>query len=241
MQPLNFCRQFLMMSSSFDEKRIPWIGFLAANIEVSEKFILPDGGVLIEDKHLKGLQGLHLSLPFENVSVEYLHGEYKVIISAVDGDAYIALGIVFCKKGVWASLPPVFINKINWFDADAGLPVIALSNHYKDGEECVWTQEVCKFLFFLNALSCSNVSYEKINRKKIAVKSSLPFDEYHVLVINTHKNIQSISFGGDKRSPRQHLRRGHIRRLSSGTKIWVNSCVVSSGASGCVTKDYKLK
>lgn len=41
-------------------------------------------------------------------------------------------------------------------------------------------------------------------------------------------------------SPKQHLRRGHIRTLPSGKRIWVNECVVSDSANGILTKRYAI-
>jgi hypothetical protein len=40
----------------------------------------------------------------------------------------------------------------------------------------------------------------------------------------------------DRSGPREHLRRGHIRRLPDGRKTWVVCCVVGSRALGVVKK-----
>jgi len=40
--------------------------------------------------------------------------------------------------------------------------------------------------------------------------------------------------------PKQHLRRGHIRTLPSGRRIWVNECVVGDSDSGVLTKRYRI-
>ena len=47
---------------------------------------------------------------------------------------------------------------------------------------------------------------------------------------------------GHHRSPREHLRRGHIRRLADGRRIWVNAAIVGAGKGvGVVSKDYALR
>ena len=101
-------------------------------------------------------------------------------------------------------------------------------------------------LEFLEALSCKNVeattycqASEK-NAKRIA-QGKLPIFETKVLTIkpgNVSTNSGKNS-GGHHASPRQHLRRGHIRRLETGN-IWVNSCVVGDSNKGFIEKTYKV-
>lgn len=106
-------------------------------------------------------------------------------------------------------------------------------------------------LSFLNALACSNVEvqqadnpaadrYARLSPKKQARK--LPPDTYHMLTVKLNATAQSMAQGagmGDRSQVREHLRRGHIRRLASGGRIWVNSTIVMPGsASGRVSKDY---
>ena len=49
----------------------------------------------------------------------------------------------------------------------------------------------------------------------------------------------SNTFGGTHRSPRQHLRRGHIRRLPT-KKVWVNSAIIGNSKNGIIQKDYAV-
>lgn len=41
---------------------------------------------------------------------------------------------------------------------------------------------------------------------------------------------------GDRSGLREHLRRGHVRRLPYGRKKWVQCCVAGSRALGVVKK-----
>lgn len=100
-------------------------------------------------------------------------------------------------------------------------------------------------LSFLNALQCVNVHIERSMPKKgnKKIKAALQFDSYHVLTIDVPGRPADLSgIGGPHRSPREHLRRGHIRRLTDGRRIWVNATVVAAGrGAGIVTKDYALR
>lgn len=100
------------------------------------------------------------------------------------------------------------------------------------------------YLEFCEVLACSNVSHETIKapyalnnarfkRGKILLK------DYHILTINGANPKASLQ-GDGSRQVRSHLRRGHIRRLQSGKRTWVNSCIVNGGAEGFVSKDYKV-
>lgn len=117
-------------------------------------------------------------------------------------------------------------------------------------------------LHFATAMSCSNVSTETlkppplVNKKRLS-KGKAPLFEYHVLNLDvvhqdTHahgsgaldfSDSAEISGGGSHASPRQHLRRGHMRRLGEkhGNKvIWVNATVVGKSHKGVIEKSYEL-
>jgi hypothetical protein len=106
--------------------------------------------------------------------------------------------------------------------------------------------DVEMFYGFLNALQCANVTIktnqptEKGGKQK---KNAMPFDTYHVLSVGV-KAIGTVgsSAGGvcDRNSPREHLRRGHVRKLQDGRSIWVNAAVVNPGVGGIIHKDYAV-
>jgi len=100
----------------------------------------------------------------------------------------------------------------------------------------------------IEALSCSNVSHEALPVRKLnkgaARRGALPFDQYRILTVGGVTNIgtgQREAFVGDRRSPREHLRRGHIRKCASGVKVWVQSSVVNAGVGGRVRHDYDVR
>ncbi len=112
--------------------------------------------------------------------------------------------------------------------------------------------EVNNLLSFLLALSCKNVStrnnedvktIDRVNAKRIS-KGKKPIFSYKILEISIPNEISkkndTDAEKNARRSPRIHLRRGHIRRLVDGKRIWVNASVVGKKDKGIVHKDYKL-
>lgn len=107
--------------------------------------------------------------------------------------------------------------------------------------------ETRALLELCEALACSNVTTEilhpenaRINAKRVR-KGKLPLYETRTLTIEVpHFNRRGQYEIGDRRGPRQHLRRGHIRRLDDTRRIWINSCVVGSAKNGRIDKSYQV-
>jgi hypothetical protein len=108
--------------------------------------------------------------------------------------------------------------------------------------------EMHALLNMIEALTCSNIETETIeeiderknNRRMKSGK--LPIYETKRLVLKVPKSTTARGncIRSDRSSPRQHLRRGHIRRIFGDRRIWVNSCVVGDATKGIVQKDYAL-
>ncbi len=118
-------------------------------------------------------------------------------------------------------------------------------NGYRnDGEQGVFTKTDEQLLALLSTLQCSNVTTANIpaptalNKKRIA-KGKLPFVEYKILTV-AHSHHPDISLGGHHASPRQHLRRGHIRRIAKNRTVWVHQCLVGDPKKGTIVKDYRV-
>lgn len=112
--------------------------------------------------------------------------------------------------------------------------------------KATYVNPMLAILSLVEALSCKNVTHEALPVRKLnkgaAKRGALPFDEYRVLVINTVKG-KGVKAGsaGDRHSPREHLRRGHVRVYESGLRVWVQSTVVNAGIGSSINKDYKVK
>ena len=94
-------------------------------------------------------------------------------------------------------------------------------------------------------LNCSNVividstENKLINRKRLK-KGKLPLFTYKTLHIDTGERVENKGGKGSHASPRVHLRRGHIRKITDGRTVWVQSCVVGNKKMGIVHKDYSV-
>lgn len=107
--------------------------------------------------------------------------------------------------------------------------------------------EVYAVFSLMEALSCSNIKTEtllppeKLNKRRLE-RGHSPFLSYKILTLDVPLSENRKSEGtGTHASPRMHLRRGHIRRLENGKKIWVNSCIVGEPENGIMEKTYKIR
>ena len=264
MEHLNYCRHMakqlteIVQIPSADQETKLKAAHLIDLASASQKFILPPGGVLLEDDELKALDGTEpLRLPHPFVALEYppREGGAKVITFAREHhDAEsIALTPVYYTEanGCWTTYPTFYvptnphlaIDNRNGGRAHLNL---AYPDSIKDAaskQVCIDTASIA--LAFLNALQCSNVHVARSEPRKSGrkVKAALPFDTYHVLTIDVPRRPGEAGRpGGEHRSPREHLRRGHIRRLADSRRIWVNATVVAAGrGAGTVKKDYAVR
>ena len=103
-------------------------------------------------------------------------------------------------------------------------------------------------LELLEALTCKNVSIETIqatrrDNQKRKNKNKIPFYETKALKINTtYPSVyqeEGYFPNSTHSSPRQHLRRGHVRRIPKGN-IWITSCIVGDPKKGFINKKYEV-
>jgi hypothetical protein len=112
------------------------------------------------------------------------------------------------------------------------------------GSELLALLELCE------ALSCSNIKHEvmeyydaKMNQRRIN-DGKVPLYETRTLWLDAPGTIvkgNNDGLGGTHRSPRQHLRRGHIRRLQNDKKVWVNSAIVGAKNGGVICSNYAIR
>lgn len=103
---------------------------------------------------------------------------------------------------------------------------------------------------FIEALSCSNIGFSErysSNPSGKKLKKNIGFDSYRVLSINATGNKENLKFepetnvSNGRASPREHVRRGHIRTYASGLKIWINNVIVNANIGSKVVKTYSIK
>lgn len=127
-----------------------------------------------------------------------------------------------------------------------------------DGTKTIWWQmnekevetyrgHMAIFCAF-EVMACSNVVFQPVkapkhaNRKR-ARRNKTKLYDYHTLVVRlpnerTEPAIQATNTS--RAGPRLHLRRGHIRNLPNGEKIWIQPAIVGDKKSGIAHKDYRI-
>lgn len=99
----------------------------------------------------------------------------------------------------------------------------------------------------IEALNCVNVETERLHPpRKVARQRERhkrqPLYSYHVLTIDQHhKDAHEAAQGGTHASPRLHIRRGHIRVMANGKRVFVRQHFVGTKDRGVVDKDYRME
>lgn len=261
MEHLNYCRQIakqtaeLLKAPNLVRSMEPRLQLLIKYCTTSQKFMLPDGGWAIDDLDFRGLDAdLPLKLPHQLIALEFK-------INAENSDKVVLFVEHHEETNCLRVTPACFFRDVGFWDwyQYAEIPVCGyLLDRFKTGDgkprlnfscpnigaEISYGAFVSVVLAFLNALACLNVGIERSPARKQSSKKSgkaLPFDDYHILVIRQPKSTTKGQ-GKTNRSPREHVRRGHIRRLLDGKRIWVNQTLVGAGrAAGVIKKDYLLR
>lgn len=216
---------------------------------------------------VKGLPPGPLFETFENVSIS-LYAREVVIEGSPDGVAVI-VSIKNGSSRHWSVLPvemyipygldpnefkknpeigpryrvfaPSMVENSEFLKLDVTKEEAAKTAYKAVMMECI------SLLQFCAAVGCSNVRHDSvpapkfINAKRVA-RGEVPLYEYHVLTVDTRaRNDRGDPQGGTHSSPRQHLRRGHVRRYQSGLTIWINSMTVGRVENGSIEKDYTVR
>jgi hypothetical protein len=85
------------------------------------------------------------------------------------------------------------------------------------------------------------VSPSKALNAARAKRGRPPIFEYRTIITGpTSPTSAGVAIGGERRSPRMHWRRGHVRTQSSGVKTMVRPCLVGDLAAGAIAKDYAI-
>lgn len=262
MHHLNYCRQMTKQFSSAmtpncEPHRREVLSHMVDLAAASQKFLLPFGGRIFDDNEYRALdETIPLRLPFPFIALEYARPNEapegsmqssKAILFARERDDGIVVAPVswIDHAGLWGPLPEAWIPSVGYLDRTTRMGGI-VATRIKLADERVgienYADEVGALLQFLNALQCANVTLERsaVGKVKKAMRKALPFDDYHILKIQGRAGEGAAHGSADSRTPREHLRRGHIRCYENGLKIWVNATVVNAGVGGVVTKDYRL-
>ena len=226
-------------------------------IPQAQHFALPAGGRLFDD----GLRGLDtdrhaIRLPYPVVTVSFADGARRTLVIAQEQH----------EAGQNTIVVQVAVDTGDgqgW----GFFPCTAQPEHTHDDGSVAW---VCfdaigsrldrapmheavmaagrSVLELVEALNCNNVASEVVERIDPAMNArrrrqgKLALYEVRRLVVKVGDVAHAIGAPVvDRSGPREHLRRGHIRRLPDGRKTWVVCCVVGTRALGVVRKTYAVE
>lgn len=221
----------------------------------SPRFVLPDGGVCMTDRitHLVA----PVRLPYPSIVVEFMdvHRDAHILFVRENGDK-LSIVTAFKSEGYgdedWQFANHVCVvptADLSWMRED-GEPSCAffdlIGQQYIKPDRAMpgLRQSVIAIMSFIQALQCQNISTDTIpapvalNKKRVRA-GKLPFVDYHVLVLKRTAS-EAAELGGSHASPRRHIRRGHVRRLPNGNRIWIEQMFVGRADLGFVHKDYRV-
>lgn len=126
---------------------------------------------------------------------------------------------------------------------DLGLTHPALWDSQQQLEDYVseMAGAIFSVLFAVNVIN--NLKLEKVAPANRVPKYERKYPKFEYRVLRLEKTQKAISPKLDEQlraSPRQHLRRGHLRHLRSGGITWVSPCIVGGPEHGTIIKDYLL-
>lgn len=157
-----------------------------------------------------------------------------------DGQGFWIISAEKVKGGGWVTGSPLTGCRAADGSFDFSVPDHG-TDHSLEVVRARWALAATVF----NLLTCGNVQVvdhlapEKLNAKRV-VRGKSPLYSFKTLCLQVpNLRRDGAALGGAHAPPRLHLRRGHIRQLSDGRRVWVQSCVVGSGP-GVVDKDYRL-
>lgn len=220
--------------------------------EFSDLFHLPFPMVSVLTETNFTSNGVEAKVPTITVAIdpecEFGRGRFQPVDGAF---AYIA-SIAYYER-TWVTLGVVAYLR---FDDSTGGIELRLANNAalrhvvnRGGSiEQVASDMYCDVDIIANVcamLGTSNVSAiavdppHKLNAKRVR-KHRLPLWTYHVLNVDGQQLAPCSQADGNGLKYRSHLRRGHIRRLMDGRRVWVRQAFVRGGVAGFVSKDYQL-
>lgn len=248
----------------------PEVIALKRHIETAVKFALPPNGEffssdLFRSHDWRGLSGLDtLRLPFPAIVMEFVMSQgardCDAVVLAVESGSSLVMNICLRDESAphgWNVVLGTYVFDPQTALATSGEPARRFDLWQSmfaggvDDRAAMYARElweatanvILPLLSLVEVLQCSNVRAERIDVPSPLVKKRArrgePSFAYHVLTIPGASDNRD-EHGGTHSSPRQHLRRGHIRRLPNTRKIWVNACVVGRREDGSTEKDYRV-
>lgn len=214
-------------------------------------FAIPDGGKVFDDG-LRGIAGQEIRLPYKAITVEFIANECKHVVCACetgfDNETQIIIACCADVGSGWVFLP--FLGRVIGVNESGGFICKFADNEGNEPTDGTLAAAFCaeSVLELIEALSCANVYSEpiehvsdRVNERRVR-DGKTPIFETRRLMLKIPSKISQSREGiaSDRKSPAEHLRRGHIRVIDGGKRIWVNSCVVGRSENGRIDKQYSV-
>ena len=255
-------------TSALPEEAKLWAKTTQKRIKSSTKFLMPEDSWRLLTKHyqFRDLITSGHKMPYETVCIaleQWSEDDSSMVSRLIlvksdfsDKDPTDKESLIFnvnffyrLEEGRWNIAP--FIWDYNFYGENRVWDLLADKTkrtiNNEDWENVIHSctaviQQAVGSLMLL--LSCSNVSEQDIPISKLKrdrlKKKKLPVFEHKTLYIEDVRSAP-VDRGGTSSPKRQHHRRGHIRRLSSGNQVWVRPCLVGDPSLGFVSKDYVIR
>ena len=286
MSPMNHTRQLLRSMDKYPHTTAHLdesvISLLKTDLPIAQKFMMPDGGKVLDHAHVKPLMTdvETIRLPYYWTVIEYMEHfdespfergvrtpyAEKQLIYAYDCNDRVLMTTAHSSN----SWPLSDLWFVSGFGVFSKAEIADIANDKTSDGHIVLSDDVMRYeknpigldvseyknwladrlwnatgivLNLIGALSCTNVSAPVTHTPaKSNPKAAYPFHSYRELMLgNRLASVGGGQGGGSSRSPREHLRRGHIRKLSNGKRTWVNATVVNAGVGGGVDKTYRMR
>jgi len=217
-------------------------------VDKAQRFALPDSGKVLDDG-LRGLEdGGAIHLPFSAITVEWWNDGSRYCVLALEHEETVLMMFSLCLDGKSWAIPDAACIFEDIKNGEVSAKFVGPAAERIESQPLMHVM-VLAVLELCEALACSNVDSEVIepfdqrkNARRIK-QGKLPLYETRRLVIKaplTRSADGHVQGDSNRQGPREHLRRGHIRRLQDGRRIWVQSCVVGSRENGVIHKTYAV-
>lgn len=182
-----------------------------------------------------------LRLPYDQVlfEIEDKNGAKGTIVTYAFTEMDGVHGHLFHRSpnGVWST-----ILATATFLPDFSADVVGHAG-VKDADFSVYATVICAAVWrgvaLLSQAAKTQSETIPVTRRPKLARSGVKGWSYHIVDVDHERLRAALSpQGGTHRSPRWHLRRGHIRCLRDGREIFVRACEVGDRARGGVVKDY---
>jgi hypothetical protein len=165
--------------------------------------------------------------------------EFSMLVAGTDPEEGIVIDITKGEPGKYSTFPPLV------YIVDDGQVKYGPVNEEENIPQDVAELMLSVVAVWYDELDTGCKSYKPVikktftNKRKIA-QGKLPTYDWTTVVIEPAKERSEFK-GGTHASPRQHDRRGHIRRLRGGKNVWVKAHKVGDASKGYVFHDYEIR